>query len=415
MAILLRMPGVAANATHATLQAWTKNEGDPIAVGDCIAEIETEKAVVEMNADADGVMGRRLCEVGEEIEVGAPIGVLLVNGETSIEVDALIAAALGGSEPIPGASETPAQPEERAEPHTASVNPPRVFASPLARRLARQHGVDLAGMKGSGPNGRIVKSDVQRAAMESAAQPPVAKSAAVAAPLESIKPVESFIEIPHSGMRRTIARRLSESKSTVPHFYLTADCRMEQLLALRQQVNAGASRKISINDFIVRAVAVALREVPEANVGWTDAAMRQYKDADIAVAVSTESGLVTPIIRSADQKTISAISGEIAELSARARAGRLRPEEYQGGTFSISNLGMYGVSEFSAIINPPQAAILAVGACQAAPVVENGQIIVGQTMRCTLSVDHRAIDGALAAQWFSVFKRLVENPFSMLI
>jgi pyruvate dehydrogenase E2 component (dihydrolipoamide acetyltransferase) len=216
-------------------------------------------------------------------------------------------------------------------------------------------------------------------------------------------------------MRRTIARRLAESKSTIPHFYLTVECRMERLLALRTEINASASRKISVNDFIVRAVAVALREVPQANVGWTDTAMRQYAQADVAVAVSTDTGLITPIVRAADRKTLSQISAEIADLAARARAGQLRPEEYQGGSFSVSNLGMHGVGAFSAIINPPQAAILAVGASQQKPVVENGELKVGTVMACTLSVDHRAIDGALAAQWLAAFQRAIEAPLSMLI
>ena len=227
--------------------------------------------------------------------------------------------------------------------------------------------------------------------------------------------VGDFVELPHSNMRRTIARRLTESKSSVPHFYLSVDCRMERLLALRTEINTGASRKISVNDFIVRAVAVALREVPQANVGWTDTAMRQYAQADIAVAVSTDTGLITPIVRAADRKTLSQISAEIADLATRARAGQLRPDEYQGGSMSASNLGMYGVGEFAAIINPPQAAILAVGASQQKPVVDNGELKVGTVMRCTLSVDHRAIDGALAAQWLTAFQRAIEAPLSMLV
>ncbi|AOY94661.1 pyruvate dehydrogenase complex dihydrolipoamide acetyltransferase [Cupriavidus sp. USMAA2-4] len=411
MAILLRMPEVAANATHATLQAWTREEGETVAVGDCVAEIETDKAVVELNADAAGVLGRRLVAAGQEVEVGAPIGVLLVDGESAIDIDALIAAAGGG-----GATPTAAA--------AAAAPSSRVFASPLARRLAARLGVDLAALRGSGPNGRVVKRDVEQAAQ--GGRPPVAPAAAPAASAGAAVPAAStsaaalpadaaFTEVPHSNMRRTIARRLSESKATIPHFYLVADCRMEALLALRAQVNAGAARKISVNDFIVRAVAVALREVPEANVGWTDSAMRHYREADVAVAVSTGTGLITPIVRGADRKPLSVISAEIADLAARARAGQLRPEEYQGGSFSVSNLGMFGVSEFSAIINPPQAAILAVGATQAVPVVEDGELRPGQVMRCTLSADHRAIDGALAAQWLAAFKRLVENPLSMLI
>ncbi|MDF3839295.1 pyruvate dehydrogenase complex dihydrolipoamide acetyltransferase [Cupriavidus basilensis] len=414
MATLLRMPEVAANATHATLQAWTLNEGDTVAVGDCIAEIETDKAVVELNADTAGVLGRRLIAAGQEVEVGAPIGVLLVNGETSVDVDALIAAASGGT-PTPQAAAAGAAPHAGANAASAGpAQPARIFASPLARRLAGQRGLDLATLTGSGPFGRIVKRDVELAAAAPAAAPATAPSAAApAAPMA--RTAEAFAEIPHSNMRRTIARRLSESKSTIPHFYLTADCRMERLLALRAEINANAPRKISVNDFIVRAVAVALREVPAANVGWTDTAMRQYRQADIAVAVSTDAGLITPIVRAADTKPLSVISAEIADLAARARASQLRPEEYQGGSFSVSNLGMFGVPEFAAIINPPQAAILAVGATQAAPVVEDGELCAGQVMRCTLSVDHRAIDGALAAQWLAAFKRLLENPLSMLI
>lgn len=262
-------------------------------------------------------------------------------------------------------------------------------------------------LKGSGPNGRIVKLDIDLAA--AATLIPVPPTSVIATT------TVGYTEIPHSNMRRTIARRLSESKSTIPHFYLSVDCRTDRLLVLRSEINSGSSRKISVNDFIVRAVAVALREVPGANVGWTDTAMRQYQRVDIAVAVSTDTGLMTPVIRSADTKSLSTISAEIADLSARARAGQLRPDEYQGGGFSVSNLGMFGVSEFSAIINPPQAAILAVGATQQQPVVENGELKVGSVMRCTLSVDHRAIDGAMAAQWLAAFKRVVEAPLAILL
>ncbi|WP_454724517.1 MULTISPECIES: pyruvate dehydrogenase complex dihydrolipoamide acetyltransferase [Cupriavidus] len=418
MATLLRMPEVAANATHATLQAWTRNEGDAVAVGDCIAEIETDKAVVELNADAAGVLGRRLVAAGQEVEVGAPIGVLLANGETGVDVDALIAAA-GGAPAAQAQAAAPAAVDTVDTAAGEATQAARVFASPLARRLAAQRGLDLAALHGSGPNGRIVKRDVEQAAAVPAPAAQVAIQAAAqpagVLPATAQAPATAFTEIPHSNMRRTIARRLGESKSTIPHFYLTADCRMERLLALRAEINATAPRKISVNDFVVRAVAVALREVPAANVGWTDTAMRQYHQADIAVAVSTDAGLITPIVRAADQKPLSRISAEITDLAARARASQLRPEEYQGGSFSVSNLGMFGVSEFSAIINPPQAAILAVGATQAVPVVEDGALRVGQVMRCTLSVDHRAIDGALAAQWLAAFQRLLENPLTMLI
>ena len=414
MATLLRMPEVAANATHATLQAWTKNEGDPVAVGDCIAEIETDKAVVELNADTAGVMGRQLIRAGQDVEVGAGIGVLLVNGETHVDIDALIASAApnaSNAAPDEASAEVtpfPALVSGAAAP-TAQTSPARVFASPVARRLASERGLDLSTLKGSGPNGRIVKRDIDLA--HSTAAP-----AALARPTASApQPAGAFTEVPHSNMRRTIAQRLTESKSTIPHFYLTVDCRMERLLALRAEINATAPRKVSVNDFIVRAVAVTLHDVPEANVGWTDAAMRRYHHADIAVAVSTDAGLITPIVRAAETKSLSVISAEIADLAARARATRLRPDEYQGGSFSVSNLGMHGVAEFSAIINPPQAAILAVGATQAVAVIEDGIVQGAQVMRCTLSVDHRAIDGALAAQWLTAFKRLIENPLSMLI
>ena len=416
MATLLRMPEVAANATHATLAAWSKKEGEPIAAGDCLAEVETDKAIVEISADSAGVMGQWLVPAGQEVEVGAPIAVLLAAGEAAADVQALLqaAGAVATAPAAAAASAVPGTPAPAAT--TAQASGERLRASPLARRLAAQRGVDLSRLQGSGPGGRIVKIDVERA-QAAAPAPALASAPVAAAPVAAPagSGASAFTEVPHSSMRRTIARRLAESKSTIPHFYLTVECRMERLLALRKEINASASRKISVNDFIVRAVAVALREVPQANVGWTDTAMRQYAQADVAVAVSTDTGLITPIVRAADRKTLSQISAEIADLAARARAGQLRPEEYQGGSFSVSNLGMHGVGAFSAIINPPQAAILAVGASQQKPVVENGELKVGTVMACTLSVDHRAIDGALAAQWLAAFQRAIEAPLSMLI
>ena len=416
MATLLRMPEVAANATHATLAAWSKKEGEPIAAGDCLAEVETDKAIVEISADSAGVMGQWLVPAGQVVEVGAPIAVLLAAGEAAADVQALLqaAGAVATAPAAAAASAVPGTPAPAAT--TAQASGDRLRASPLARRLAAQRGVDLSRLQGSGPGGRIVKIDVERA-QAAAPAPALASAPVAAAPVAAPagSGASAFTEVPHSSMRRTIARRLAESKSTIPHFYLTVECRMERLLALRTEINASASRKISVNDFIVRAVAVALREVPQANVGWTDTAMRQYAQADVAVAVSTDTGLITPIVRAADRKTLSQISAEIADLAARARAGQLRPEEYQGGSFSVSNLGMHGVGAFSAIINPPQAAILAVGASQQKPVVENGELKVGTVMACTLSVDHRAIDGALAAQWLAAFQRAIEAPLSMLI
>ncbi|MEN4948062.1 pyruvate dehydrogenase complex dihydrolipoamide acetyltransferase [Pseudomonas proteolytica] len=405
MAKLLHMPEVSANATHAAIQNWTLKEGDTISAGDCIAEIETEKALVELAAEEDAVLGKILVEPGREVEVGAPIGVLFARGETGVDIAALLAKAgalVAANEPA--VDDAPVlQPRTEVTPAIGAHHRGRIFVSPLARRLAAAKGLDLASLKGSGPNGRIVKRDVEAA--------PVAAAVAAPTPVSTI----DFDEVPHSGMRKTIARRLVESKATVPHFYLDVECRMESLLALREQVNQSAAKKISINDFIVKAVAVALQQVPAMNVTWTETALRRYHQADVCVAVSTDSGLITPVVRNADSKTLSRISADVAELAGRARDGRLRPEEYQGGSFTISNLGMFGVEQFSAIINPPHAAILAVGATQQKPVVENGELKVGSVLRCTLSVDHRAVDGALAAQWLAVFKGLMENPLGMLI
>ena len=412
MATLICMPEVAANATQVTLQTWIKKEGEVVAVGDCLAEIETDKAIVEFNADRPGVMGSTLIKAGQQVEVGSPIGVLLDAGETCVNVSALLAQTIdtagGPLLPNPSTSYSDAQPSSLIQSNVALSH--RVFASPLARRLAKQRNIDLNTLTGSGPNGRIVKRDIDAGSAGAVSTPAIAHPS-TASPLN----LDNYTEIPHSGMRRTIARRLSESKSTIPHFYLSVDCRMDRLMSLRSEINTAMPRKISVNDFIVRAVAVALREVPQANVGWTENAMRQYTQADIAIAVSTDFGLITPIVRAADRKSLSMINQEIADLAERARASQLRPDEYQGGSFSVSNLGMFGVSEFSAIINPPQAAILAVGVSQQVPVVEDGTVKIASVMRCTLSVDHRAIDGALAAQWLAAFKRLLENPLSMLI
>jgi pyruvate dehydrogenase E2 component (dihydrolipoamide acetyltransferase) len=412
MATLICMPEVAANATQVTLQTWIKKEGEVVAVGDCLAEIETDKAIVEFNADRAGVMGPTLIQAGQEVEVGSPIGVLLDVGETSVNVSALLAKT-GDNASVPQLA-NPSTSEPAAPPTLLSgskVTPShRVFVSPLARRLAKQRGIDLNTLIGSGPNGRIVKRDIEAGSAVVVSSPVMTQPSTV-----SPSTLGDYTEVPHSGMRRTIARRLTESKSTIPHFYLSVDCRMDRLMSLRSDINTAMPRKISVNDFIVRAVAVALREVPQANVGWTENAMRQYTQADIAIAVSTDFGLITPIVRAADRKSLSMISQEIADLAERARASQLRPDEYQGGSFSVSNLGMFGVSEFSAIINPPQAAILAVGMTQQVPVVEDGAVKIASVMRCTLSVDHRAIDGALAAQWLAAFKRFLENPLSMLI
>ena len=428
MAKIFRMPEVAANATHAVLQSWTKREGDSVAQGDCIAEIETDKAMVEVNVDIDGILARVLAKDGQEIAVGAPIAVVVAAGE-STDIDALLAGSvvhngagveastLSGSPAGDSPSNVEATPLRLADEGAVAVpdlHPTvRVFASPLAKRIARERGVDLGSVKGSGPNGRIVKRDIGAMVerQQDVSPTPTAPTGRAQSELQKV----DFTEIPHTGMRRAIARRLSESKSSVPHFYLSADCRVDKLIGLRSEVNEGATTKVSINDFVVKAVAVALKQIPEMNVTWTDAALRRYSRADISVAVSTDTGLFTPVVRGADSKSLSAISSEIAELATRARAGRLRQEELEGGSFSVSNLGMFGTQEFAAIINPPQSAILAVGAAIARPVIEDGNVAAATVMRCTLSIDHRAIDGALAARWLKLFVQLVENPLSMLI
>ncbi|WP_185805467.1 2-oxo acid dehydrogenase subunit E2, partial [Achromobacter denitrificans] len=303
--------------------------------------------------------------------------------------------------PAPAAAQTPAPAPAASTP----VPGGRLFASPLARRLAAQWHVDLLGVTGTGPHGRIVRRDVEAArdrAPAAAAQPLAGRPAAR--------------RVPHTGMRRAIARRLTESKQNVPHFYLTVDCRMDALLALRAQANQGGAVKLSVNDFIVRAAALALREVSEVNASWHEDAVEYHAGADISVAVATDGGLVTPILRDADVKPLSAIAGEISELAGRAKINRLKPEEFTGGSLTVSNLGMYGISQFAAIINPPQAAILAVGAAERRPVVdENGALVAASVMTVTLSADHRVVDGAVGARWLAAFRTLIENPVRILL
>lgn len=288
---------------------------------------------------------------------------------------------------------------------TLALHKDRVLASPLAKRIASEKGVDLKLIKGTGPNGRIVRADVERAGLTPSSAP-----AAIPAPNGA-----AYTAIPNSNMRKVIARRLSESKQTVPHFYLSTDCELDELLALRSKMNQVSQTKISVNDFIIRAVALALQKVPAANASWTNEAILQFNDADISVAVATPTGLITPIVRAAQNKPVAKISSEMKDLATRARDGKLKPEEFQGGGFSISNLGMFGVKDFAAIINPPQACILAVGAGDQRPVVKNGQLAIATVMTCTLSVDHRAVDGAIGAQFLAAFKELIENPYSLVI
>jgi len=413
MATLLRMPEVSANVESAVIVAWAKAEGDAVAAGDCVAEIETDKAVVEFVSESAGRLGRVLVAAGHEARVGAPVAVLLDDGERDVDVEALLAGQPAGGPLKEPASAGPAGP---ASPAPAAAASGRVFASPLARRLAAQAGLPLPGLAGSGPHGRIVKRDVQAAlARATAARPSTAPVETAVVPEPAPLRVPGDVAVPHSAMRRTIARRLLESKTTIPHFYLRSECRMEALSALRRQINE-AGRHVSINDIIVKAVAVALMDCPDMNVTWTDEALIRHAGVDVSVAVSTPSGLITPVVRGVHDKSLSRVSAEIAALAARAREGRLSPQEYQGGSFTVSNLGMYGTTEFAAIINPPQAAILAVGAIERRVVAgPEGSVEVTPMMTVTLSVDHRAIDGAAAAKWLDAFRRVIENPLAALI
>ncbi|ATG47147.1 pyruvate dehydrogenase complex dihydrolipoamide acetyltransferase [Celeribacter ethanolicus] len=399
------LPSLSAGMEDAVIANWLKAEGEAVKAGDTLAEVETDKATMEFEADADGVLGKILTPAGERADVNAVIAVLLLEGEDASVLDGYTP---GGAAP----AETVEAPVEAAP---VAKSSDKIAASPLARRIAAQKGVDLSGLSGSGPRGRIVRIDVERAAEAGAVALVAAAVKATAAP--NLVGIGDYEEIPHTGMRRTIARRLLESKTTVPHFYLEADCDIEALMALRSQINEGREKadRISVNDFIVKAVANALAKVPAANAIWTDEAVLQLKSIDISVAVATDGGLITPVLRNADQKSLGTLSSEMKALAAKAREGRLKPDEYQGGGFSLSNLGMYGVKSFSAIINPPQSCILAVGAAEKRPVGRGDQIVLAPVMSVTLSVDHRTVDGAVGAQWLAVFKAGIENPMSLLV
>lgn len=419
MPIEVVLPALSAGMEDAVIAKWLKAEGDTVKKGDLLAEVETDKATMELEAEADGTFGRILVGDGKRANVNQAIALLLGEGE-----DASVLA--GPVAPVSGTPVTAAlTPAATATEPLAAVAAPaentvRHAASPLARRLAADRGVALDGLTGSGPKGRIVRIDVERAAQSAPVVAPVTALAALpmsAAPKgvpPGIGPLEA---IPHTSMRRTIARRLLEAKQTVPHFYLNADCDIDALLALRAEINAKRPKdeRISVNDFVIRACAAALSRVPDANVIWTEEAILKLQDVDIAVAVATDGGLITPLIRQADRKSLGAISAEMKALATRARENRLKPEEFQGGGFSISNLGMYGVKSFSAIINPPQSAILAVGAGERRPVERDGQLAFATMMSVTLSVDHRAVDGALGAQLLAAFKTVIEEPMNLLV
>lgn len=408
MAIDITLPSLSAGMEDAVIAKWLVAAGDPIRKGQPIAEVETDKATMELEAEADGILGRIAIADGQRADVGQIIATVLAEGESL--------PAAGASSPAPAAPPA-AVAAGSAPPATAATAAPKAerkhAASPLARRLAAEAGLDLQGVTGSGPRGRIVKLDVQRL-LAAPATPPAMPAAQPQAAPPGIGPHEA---LPLSNMRRTIARRLVEAKTSIPHFYLSVDCQLDALLALRAQVNEGRDKalRISINDFVIKAAARALRLHPGANVIWNGDEILQLADVDISVAVATEGGLITPILRGADRMSLGTLSAEMKALAARAHQGKLRPEEYQGGGFSVSNLGMYGVKTFSAIINPPQSCILAVGASERRPVGRGDQIVLADVMSVTLSVDHRSVDGALGAQVLAAFKDGIENPMSLLL
>ena len=410
MARLLRMPEVAASAAEAVLETWSVGVGAAFTAGDVLATVETEKAVVEVEADSAGVMLRALVPEGVTVAVGDPIALLGDPGDERDDPDALLAGLGAGSppqgRPAPQALPAPPRreaPEVRPEPpRREAPGVGRVFASPLARRLAKQSGLRVEEITGTGPNGRIVRRDVQTAARETAAAAPVPPPAA------------PFVEIPHTPLRRAIAARLTASTHDTPHFYLHGRARVDTLLDLRRRLNESAAVRISINDLVVRAAALAHAKVPAMNVTWTEQAVRSYPSVDLAVAVATGQGLVTPVLRGVDRLSVTAVARQIRDFTTRAAARRLRQDELDGGTLTVTNLGMHGVGEFAAIINPPQSAILAVGAATEEPVVQDGRVEIGTVMRLTLSVDHRPLDGVIAAEWLRELVTLLEDPLRIL-
>ena len=419
MAIEIRLPVLAPDFEGGTIESWNKRVGDIVAKGDVLFSLESDKALVDVEAEADGVLGKIVFDAGsEDVPVNHVVGYLLEAGETvddlpETESPARAELEKTAADPAAEASHQPAPADTRSiddKPHRSGARPDRILAGPAARRIARQLGLSLEGITGRGPKGRILKVDVEKAAVGRSVAP------ALAAPVSDFVPVEPHQTIPNSAMRKTIARRLTESKQQVPHFYLKMDCDMDRLLSFRGMINVGAKNddgspiKVSINDFIVKSCALALRDMPEVNASWSDQAVHQYERVDVSIAVATPNGLLTPVVRNADKKGLVSISKEVVELATRARAGKLKPSEYQGGGFSISNLGMFGVREFSAIINPPQSCILAVGLSEQRPVVKNGCLAIGTQVSCTLSVDHRVVDGAVAARFIQVLKTYIENP-----
>jgi pyruvate dehydrogenase E2 component (dihydrolipoamide acetyltransferase) len=424
----IRMPRLIDSMTQGAVVAWRKGEGDSVQAGEAIAEIEADKTTVDLEAPAAGRLVKILTPAGsDKVEVGAVLAIVDEAGEAG-------AAVIKQPTPAPASAaiqpngHPPSADEVEPEPHAVSAPtviprpadiPPGVDATPLARRMAVQAGLDLSSIRGSGPRGRIVRADVLAAlGLESNVEDARPARAPASPATRPPSPASaSFDEVPHSRVRRVIAERLGESKRTIPHFYLEAGCKIDALLQLREEIGASQDdgTKPSINDFALRAAALALKKVPEANASWTDAATRRYRRIDLAFAVATEGGLVAPVIRDADRKGLAELGEEVRDLAARAREGRLRPEELDGGTFTVSNLGMFGVDAIYAIVNPPQAAILGLGAGQPRPVAEEGSVVVATVMTCTLSADHRVLDGATGARFLVTFKGLIERPLNMIL
>ncbi|MEE1613204.1 pyruvate dehydrogenase complex dihydrolipoamide acetyltransferase [Microvirga sp. CF3016] len=475
MPINILMPALSPTMEKGNLAKWLKKEGDTVKSGDVIAEIETDKATMEVEAVDEGILAKIVVPEGTaDVPVNQLIALIAGEGEDPKSVSA---PASGGAAPAPApkaeAAPAPAAPEAAPQPQAnaipgdasahmsyarvdqAPAGPAqaakpngagqstgnRVFASPLAKRIAKDAGIDIASVQGSGPHGRIVEKDV-RAALQGGGAKPAAAPAAAAAPAPAAKPAApqlapsmgadqvkamfeagSYEEVPLDGMRKTIAKRLVESKQTVPHFYLSLDCELDALMALREQINAAAGKdkdgkpayKLSVNDFVIKALAIALQRVPAANAVWAEDRILKMKHSDVGVAVAIEGGLFTPVVRKAEAKTLTAISAEVKDMAGRARNRRLKPEEYTGGSTAVSNLGMYGIKDFQAVINPPHGTILAVGAGESRVVVKNGAPAVVQAMTVTLSCDHRVVDGALGAELLAAFKQLIENPMGMLV
>ncbi len=437
------MPALSPTMTEGNLAKWHKKEGDAVKAGDVLAEIETDKATMEFEAVDEGTLGRILVPEGtQHVQVNQPIAVILGDGESAADIKAAPAAKPAAA-PAPKAAAKPAapapQPAQPApvakpvpmpqasapRPAAAPIAAPRtdgarIFVSPLARRLARNARLDLGGLRGTGPHGRIVKADIEAAIAGGGARAPGAAPGYVAPSFRKERIVAEagnipYTEFPLSAMRRVIATRMTESMAHAPHFFLTVDCEIDALLKARQEINDTLGQKTSVNDFVIRAVAMALRQVPLANASYSDDAILRWNVVDVAVAVALDEGLITPIIKNADQKRIPQIAAEMKDLGLRARQGKLKLAEFQGGTFSISNLGMYGMREFTAVINPPQACILAVGAGEERPVARHGGLAVATVMTCTLACDHRVLNGAEGAQWLQAFKKLIEAPAALLV